>query len=176
MTGELIPATICAMESRKSMKRPPLNLRKGLPGFSKAMAITDLVFSPVRALAGLIGVVAVVVLSSPESSVPMWVNGTESGSALLTGFFGITAGVLLLREKAAGVYWGWLAVFFAVLNMTSTVYLIMNYAPDGTATPTIAGILMGGSVPRLIRIGLLVAYSIGLKKASTWFAEVASEG
>jgi hypothetical protein len=146
--------------NHETIEKMPI-VQPKLSGFIKGFVITDLVFSSIKVILALFGIVGLFAIGTTNT---LFVPGiAEVTTNALIAFFGITGNILVLRLKKTGIVFCWLNVAFSVLNMLTGVWQIfLGEYPDGSA----GFVFLGAAATLLVRITFLVFYSIAIKKAS----------
>lgn len=151
---------------------PPIHApsRPKTKGFAKGWIITDLVFCGLRLMAGLLGMVG---LSQIPDDSPIAPTATlEVFTALCTACFGIPANILLLNGRRLGVALAWTSLLFTALSLGVSVWQIniqMELMPDQA---TRVGMMIGGTIVLVIRLGLNITYAAVVHKAAGHLAAV----
>lgn len=132
-------------------------------GFVKAFIIMDLIFCLIRiplVLFGVIGMMSKEVDLGPLKNSAVFEVGTGIAMALL----GLIANGLLLMRNPMGVVFGWMALVAtggSILVGIWQVSIQLGMAPDEA---TKIGMMVGGGMAVLIRVGLNAGYAMALTK------------
>ena len=141
-----------------------------LPAFIMTFVIMDLVFSCIRIIFGLTGIANSGAIASDNplhATVPF-----ELTANFGMGSFGIIAAILLLMKRPAGPPLGWVKIVFAILGIIVGVWQLgVMPLPEGGKEEAAMriGFALGGGVVLIIRVGLLVCYTIAVTRAAKLF-------
>ena len=142
--------------------------KQELPGFVTGWMITDLVFSGIRIVIILIGIVGVrsIPVDSPEYQ-QILTQITTNG---LLAFTSIAAALLILFHHKIGIYLGYLALFFVGVSICSGIWgSFENRTPENDAY--FSGMIVGMILTLIVRLTLAGFYFKALQKANKFFSE-----
>ncbi len=140
----------------------------GLPGYTKTMAIIDLVFCCLRAIMVILSIAGYFMLAREQSPLIGSVVA-EIAAGLLTALFGIPANVLILLRKPAGLWIAMVAVAGTIAAMGVAVWQTSLQADQfAPGTPQRVGFFIGLGLVSLIRLGLLGLYIGALVQFANW--------
>ncbi|MFM8218070.1 MAG: hypothetical protein ACKOJF_04045 [Planctomycetaceae bacterium] len=155
----------------------PIPLALGpLPGYLKTFGVIDLVFSALRLVATVPGVLALVVLMA-RSPTPLPIAAKIGPSVdLLLGLTGVTAGCLLLARSKAALPFGRIAVFLTAVSLPFHLLSVLTLFAQANGNPGLEGFPTGihpgglpvGLVLLLLRVILLGIYIGLLREFTKW--------
>ncbi|MGI8981001.1 MAG: hypothetical protein ACR2FY_17370 [Pirellulaceae bacterium] len=157
----------------------PAGYTPGMPGFCKAMFIVSLVFCFLRAAIVALGFVGMGMLPADDPAMKM--AYFEIGTGLGMVLCGVPGNALLLAKNQIGVFLGWGLVAFTVgsiLTGLATVFMMGNNPaamgpppPPGAENAQFIGMMIGGAIAVLVRVGIIVAYGAALIQFQNWYAQ-----
>jgi len=164
------PAAVGTPGSLDSPAPPSAPSPLKLPAFIMTFVIMDLVFSCLRIIFGLSGIADSGAIASDNplhATVPF-----ELTANFGMGVFGIIAAILLLGKRPLGPAIGWVKIVFAILGIIVGVWqLSVTPLPEGggDAKAMRIGFALGGGFVLILRVGLLVCYTIAVTQAAKLF-------
>ncbi len=142
----------------------PADRHGDLGAFVKTFVIMDLVFACLRApflVLAVIGMMGGMVDDALAATVPFEIAG-HAGLFV----FGVSANVLILLKKAAGLVLGWILVGVTVLSYLVGLAQIAAQTVGADSQAELIGMWVGGIITILIRVALLVCYCVALLMAA----------
>lgn len=165
------------MESKKNthlsggqiLFSPYRNPYETLPGFIKAWAITDVVFSGIWCVVALAwSVLAIVMLGLRWLPEDVFFTALHGAVAALAGGFGLYTNILLLSKKPRAVPMARCLIVLTILHILwdafHIVWLVCCAVPHLQIALAVAGVLLIGG-----RIALLVFYWSAVSRAACYF-------
>lgn len=136
-----------------------------LPSFVKGWMITDLVFSIIRALIALLGLVGLGIIKSTD---PLYIPGifevaTNGGMA----FFGIIAAVMILNKKESGIPIAYMTMLFTLANLGVAIWQAVG-SNESSNDAEKAGFIVGVMLAFAIRLTLLGFYFSAVNQAKAF--------
>ena len=147
-----------------------------LPMFSMVVLIIDLVFRFLRVVLVLFSVIGIWALGTANPLFFWGVLEIVTGGAMV--IFGILGDSLVLAKKRIGLSLCWIALIATVANLIvglCEIPLQMDaQMQNGQIGPEQAqavkiGMLIGGGVVGLLRLGLIIGYGVALSMAKRFF-------
>ena len=160
----------------------PSGYTPDVPGFCKVMFIVSLVFCFLRAIIVALGFVGMGML--PKDDPAMKMAFFEIGTGLGMVLCGVPGNALLLAKNQIGVFLGWGLVAFTVGSILTgiiTVFMMAGNpagpkAPPGAETAQFVGMMIGGGISVLIRVGIIAAYGAALIQFQNWYSRYGGGG